>query len=82
MGDVVDWPRAGIFMKGKFTDGKIKIIDKANAKKYAFCQNIFYQECISYKNVKHLSFGLNARVSSRCAFYNFNTHTTVEVIEF
>ena len=45
-------------MKGKFTDGKIKIIDKANAKKYAFCQDIFYQEYISYKKVNHLSFGL------------------------
>jgi hypothetical protein len=45
-------------MKGKFTDGKIKIIDKANAMKYAFFQNMFYQEYISYKNVNHLSIRL------------------------
>jgi len=54
MGDPGVWPYAGLFKKGKFTDGKTKTIDKANAMKHAFCRNIFYQEYFSYKNVNHI----------------------------
>jgi len=31
-------------MKGKLKDEKIKVIDRTNAKKYAFCLNTFYQK--------------------------------------
>jgi hypothetical protein len=37
------WPYKARFKKGKLNDEKIKIIDKTNAEKYAFCLNTVYK---------------------------------------
>ena len=40
------WPKTGRVKKGKLKDEKIKILDKTDAKKHAFCLNTFNKDIL------------------------------------
>ena len=64
MGFAGTWPKTGRVKKGKLKEEKIKIVDKTDAKKYAFCLNTLNNDILCYKNVNYFQISTIAVNSS------------------